>query len=354
MNADLWFLHVTFCPQCLWKQTRSSFILHPWNTVSLHPPLRTPTFTEAATATPLSAHQLGCSRQSLPLSQPPTGEPAVCSASRPHQLLRCSLQHRAKVSSGFVRPVAVGSAVFHLDLKQTERTSWNLCLSPSRFQRQLSDPCLPFLPPEKTTNTAYHPSACDGRPLYQRHLSEPLVPVAARGFKQELVDPRYQASGPPGPGLPRPQTTFNHVKIKQEPRDFGFEPGVCVWMSLIEHTVILCWNNGRKTDLCFHSCFSRGSNLPDILQQVFGSVSEELCWWVFKILLLKLCCGPPQPELFHSPFRVWVWARASFVLGWHLCCSRETGRWDAATDNVHIDFDGQANTGLRRLKEAHF
>ncbi|XP_017289968.1 ETS translocation variant 5 isoform X2 [Kryptolebias marmoratus] len=113
-----------------------------------------------------------------------------------------------------------------------------------RFQRQLSDPCLPFLPPEKTTNTPYHPPTCDGRPLYQRHPSEPLVPLAARGFKQELVDPRYPDPGPPGPGLPRPQTTFSQVKIKQEPRDFSFEPEVQTCQSSFGKTSALFQKNG--------------------------------------------------------------------------------------------------------------
>ncbi|XP_069567900.1 ETS translocation variant 5-like isoform X2 [Brachyistius frenatus] len=95
-----------------------------------------------------------------------------------------------------------------------------------RFQRQLSDPCLSFLPQEKTANTPYHPSSRDGRPLYQRNLSEPLVPLGSRAFKQELVDPRYPEPGPPGSGLARSQTTFNHITIKQEPRDFGFDSEV--------------------------------------------------------------------------------------------------------------------------------
>ncbi|XP_038154839.1 ETS translocation variant 5-like isoform X1 [Cyprinodon tularosa] len=95
-----------------------------------------------------------------------------------------------------------------------------------RFHRQMSDPCLPFLAPEKTANKPYHPSGCDGRPMYQRHLSEPLTPLPPHGFKQELVDPRYPDAGPAGSSLTPPQTAFNHVKIKQEPRDFGFEPEV--------------------------------------------------------------------------------------------------------------------------------
>ncbi|TKS66442.1 ETS translocation variant 5 [Collichthys lucidus] len=87
-----------------------------------------------------------------------------------------------------------------------------------RFQRQLSEPSL--------VNAPYQPSSRDGRPLYQRHLSEPLVPHGPRGFKQELLDPRYPEPGPPAPGLSRPQTAFNHVTIKQEPRDFGFDSEV--------------------------------------------------------------------------------------------------------------------------------
>ncbi|XP_035808833.2 ETS translocation variant 5-like isoform X1 [Amphiprion ocellaris] len=132
------------------------------------------------------------------------------------------------------------------------------CSTPSfsteqRFQRQLSDPCLSFLPPEKTTNTAYHPSSRDGRPLYQRHLSEPLVPPGPRGFKQELVDPRYPDPGPPGPGLTRPQTSFGHVTIKQEPRDFGFDSEVqtCQSSSLFYHNNSAGFGHDREPRLYY-------------------------------------------------------------------------------------------------------
>ncbi|XP_044043666.1 ETS translocation variant 5-like isoform X2 [Siniperca chuatsi] len=114
-----------------------------------------------------------------------------------------------------------------------------------RFQRQLSEPCLSFLPSEKSVNTPYQPSSRDGRPLYQRHLSEPLVPHVPRGFKQELVDPRYAEPVPSGPGLARPQTTFNHVTIKQEPRDFGFDSEVqtCQSSSFGKSSVLYQNNN---------------------------------------------------------------------------------------------------------------
>ncbi|KAM4538149.1 ETS translocation variant 5-like isoform 1-T1 [Fundulus diaphanus] len=113
-----------------------------------------------------------------------------------------------------------------------------------RFHRQLSDPCLPFMPPEKTPNAPYHPSGCDGRPLYQRHLSDPLVPLPPRGFKQELLDPRYPDPGPANPGLAPSQPNFNHVKIKQEPRDFSFEPEVQTCQSSFGKSPGLFQKNG--------------------------------------------------------------------------------------------------------------
>ncbi|XP_026218980.1 ETS translocation variant 5-like isoform X3 [Anabas testudineus] len=112
-----------------------------------------------------------------------------------------------------------------------------------KFQRQLSEPCLSFLPLEKTANTPYPSSSRDGRPMYQRHLSEPLVPHGPQGFKQELVDPRYPEPGPPRPGAAGPQTTFNHVTIKQEPRDYGFDSEVQTCQSSFGKSPGLYQNN---------------------------------------------------------------------------------------------------------------
>lgn len=146
-----------------------------------------------------------------------------------------------------------------------------------RFQRQLSEPSLSFLPPEKTVNAPYQPSSHDRRPLYQRHLSEPLVPHGPRGLKQELVDPRY-----PEPGLPalkRPQTAFNHVTIKQEPRDFGFDSGVCVICYIYFHLLhsFSSLYSEKTSSLLMMTCFvcSRGSNMPVvIIWEVFSLVPE--------------------------------------------------------------------------------
>lgn len=109
----------------------------------------------------------------------------------------------------------------------------------SRFQRQMSEPCLPFPPSEGQARPPFLPQppntsssnsslSRDGRPPYHRQMSEPLVAVPPQGFKQELIDPRYAeqgvpAMGPP-PGPPRP-AAFHPMAIKQEPRDFCFDSG---------------------------------------------------------------------------------------------------------------------------------
>ncbi|XP_060944671.1 ETS translocation variant 5a isoform X1 [Limanda limanda] len=112
-----------------------------------------------------------------------------------------------------------------------------------RFQRQMSEPCLPFptsesqgrppqfLPQPPSNNNNNNNLPRDGRPPYHRQMSEPLVAVPPQGFKQELIDPRYAeqgvpSMGPPGPGPPQCQASFHPMAIKQEPRDFCFDSEV--------------------------------------------------------------------------------------------------------------------------------
>uniref|UniRef100_A0A8D0D0D1 ETS domain-containing protein n=1 Tax=Sander lucioperca TaxID=283035 RepID=A0A8D0D0D1_SANLU len=165
-----------------------------------------------------------------------------------------------------------------------------------RFQRQLSEPCLSFLPPEKAVNTAYQPSSRDGRPPYQRHLSEPLVPNGPRGFKQELLDPRYPEPGPPVPGLAQSQTAFNHVSIKQEPRDFGFDSEVQTCQSSFGKSSVLYQNNnvaGFGPDREPRLYYDDTCVVPDRLEA--GKVKQEglpyqrrgsLQLWQFLLTLL--------------------------------------------------------------------
>ena len=114
-----------------------------------------------------------------------------------------------------------------------------------RFQRQMSEPCLPFPPSESQQCSQFLPQpatastssssstnrvARDGRPPYHRQMSEPLVAVPPQGFKQELMDARYAeqgvpSMGPPGPPQGQPQAAFDPMAIKQEPRDFCFDSG---------------------------------------------------------------------------------------------------------------------------------
>ncbi|CAL8387983.1 ETS translocation variant 5a isoform X2 [Gadus morhua] len=115
-----------------------------------------------------------------------------------------------------------------------------------RFQRQMSEPCLPFPPSESQQCSQFLPQpatastssssstnrvARDGRPPYHRQMSEPLVAVPPQGFKQELMDARYAeqgvpSMGPPGPPQGQPQAAFHPMAIKQEPRDFCFDSEV--------------------------------------------------------------------------------------------------------------------------------
>ncbi|XP_078795958.1 ETS translocation variant 5a isoform X1 [Oryzias latipes] len=96
-----------------------------------------------------------------------------------------------------------------------------------RFQRQMSEPCLPVPPSQSQAPPRFLPqppssSAVprDGRPSFHRQMSEPLVAVPPRGFKQELIDPRYNEQGNP---VPPQGAAFHPMAIKQEPRDFSFD-----------------------------------------------------------------------------------------------------------------------------------
>ncbi|XP_028998253.2 ETS translocation variant 5-like [Betta splendens] len=160
-----------------------------------------------------------------------------------------------------------------------------------KFQRQLSDPCLSFLPPEKIANTPYHLSNHDGRPLYQRHLSEPLVP---HGFKQEPLDPRYPEPGPPRAGVAGPQSTFSHVTVKQEPRDFAVDSEVQACQSSFGKSPVLYQNHnmGFGQDREPHLYYDDACVVPERLE---GKVKQEglpyqrrgsLQLWQFLLTLL--------------------------------------------------------------------
>ncbi|XP_014888167.1 ETS translocation variant 5a isoform X1 [Poecilia latipinna] len=101
-----------------------------------------------------------------------------------------------------------------------------------RFQRQMSEPCIPYPPSESQSHPQFlatPPSSTslprDGRPPYHRQMSEPLVAVPPQGFKQELIDARYSEQGVPTMVPPR-QAAFHPMAIKQEPRDFCFDSEV--------------------------------------------------------------------------------------------------------------------------------
>ena len=101
-----------------------------------------------------------------------------------------------------------------------------------RFQRQMSEPCLPFPTTESQARSQFipQPPSSNGRPPYHRQMSEPLVAVSPQGFKQEMLDPRYAEQGvptmgPPGRHAGPPPAAFHPMAIKQEPRDYCFDSG---------------------------------------------------------------------------------------------------------------------------------
>ncbi|TWW79990.1 ETS translocation variant 1 [Takifugu flavidus] len=84
-----------------------------------------------------------------------------------------------------------------------------------RFRRQLSEPCNSFPSPSMI--------ARDGRPVYHRQLSEPNIPFPPQGFKQEYPDPLFEH--PAMMGTPVSSSYPASIMIKQEPRDFTYDPG---------------------------------------------------------------------------------------------------------------------------------
>lgn len=65
--------------------------------------------------------------------------------------------------------------------------------------------------------------ARDGRPIYHRQLSEPSIPFPPQGFKQEYPDPLFEH--PAMMGTPVSSSYPASIMIKQEPRDFTYDPG---------------------------------------------------------------------------------------------------------------------------------
>ncbi|XP_077946701.1 ETS translocation variant 5a isoform X2 [Gasterosteus aculeatus] len=120
-----------------------------------------------------------------------------------------------------------------------------------RFQRQMSEPCLPFPPAERQGRPHFLPRPPsslprDGRPPYHRQMSEPCVAAPPQGFKQELVDPRYTEQGVPSMGPPgprRPAAAFHAMAIKPEPRDFCFDSEVPNCQSLFGRAGSFYQNN---------------------------------------------------------------------------------------------------------------
>ncbi|KAM9448601.1 ETS translocation variant 5-like isoform 2-T2 [Salvelinus alpinus] len=147
-----------------------------------------------------------------------------------------------------------------------------------RFQRQMSEPCLPFPPSESQARPQFlaqqqAPSHStlprDGRPPYHRQMSEPLVP-GLHGFKQELLDPRYTEEGVPSMGS---QAAFHPMAIKQEPRDFCFDSEVPICQSTFGRAGTFYQNNHESFSFReLHLYYDDTCVVPDRLE---GKVKQE-------------------------------------------------------------------------------
>ncbi|KAM6985210.1 ETS translocation variant 5a isoform 2-T2 [Aplochiton taeniatus] len=173
-----------------------------------------------------------------PLSeQTPPPHPSISNQTANVQALRVQQPITASPGAHSQRPLHSQSPPFAVPCPPIGQDGSSF--SPEhRFQRQMSEPCLPFPPSENQARQRFlpqppnsNPSSLprDSRPPYHRQMSEPLVAVPPpQGFKQELLDPRYAEHGVPtmGPPLPHLQAAFHPMAIKQEPRDFCFDSEV--------------------------------------------------------------------------------------------------------------------------------
>ncbi|XP_056157226.1 ETS translocation variant 5-like isoform X2 [Lampris incognitus] len=206
----------------------------------------------------------------------------------------CPPGHAASPSPAHPRVLPQAGQSQHFAVPRPPVSSPGGSFSPEhRFHRQMSAPCLPFAAPENAARTPYPPQshhnnhhrrhhqqplARDGRPLYQRHLSEPIVPLPSQGFKQELVDPRYPEQGPPSMAPPSQLAHFHPLAIKQEPRDFGFESEVQTCQSSFGRPSTFYQKNSDGEFKCFvfdgepRLCYDDTCVVPERLE---GKVKQE-------------------------------------------------------------------------------
>ncbi|XP_051568228.1 ETS translocation variant 5-like isoform X2 [Myxocyprinus asiaticus] len=204
-------------------------------------------------------------KRAMPFAQTPTQGPPLLpgpnhSTTPPHQRIQTPIHSQ---SPPFVVPCP---PVNHLDASYS---------TDHRFHRQLSEPCLPF-PQSDGRHQASLPPQTSGhfpqnsRPPYHRHMSEPLVPMPPRGFKKEMMDPRYndQNMGPPQAPL------FHQLSIKQEPRDFGFDSEVQNCQSSFGKSANFYGGNSEvfAYDGEPHLCYDDTCVVPDRLE---GKLKQE-------------------------------------------------------------------------------
>lgn len=108
-------------------------------------------------------------------------------------------------------------------------------LSSSRFPTGSGEMCGPFGPPGQSLQRM--PSApaggagTGGNSGYHRQHSDPCMPYLQQSFKQEFLDPLYERAAHMGTVAPQ-RFPPAHMMVKQEPTDYTYEPGECMWYSM--------------------------------------------------------------------------------------------------------------------------
>ncbi|TMS11825.1 ETS translocation variant 5 [Larimichthys crocea] len=169
---------------------------------------------------------------------------------------------------------------------------------PPPVQRQLQPPA-PQLTNIPALSPSHHHNLAQANQSQQFALPRPPIsrPGASFGTEQRSCWIHgTQSRGQPAPGLSRPQTAFNHVTIKQEPRDFGFDSEVqtCQSSSFGKSPVLYQNNNvGFPHDREPHLYYDDTCVVPERLEA--GKVKQEglpyqrrgsLQLWQFLLTLL--------------------------------------------------------------------
>ncbi|MBN3308745.1 ETV4 protein, partial [Amia calva] len=102
----------------------------------------------------------------------------------------------------------------------------------SRYPQTPAEMCHPYPPHTQAVQQRQPHTPAGG---YQRQLSDPCLPYLQQSFKQEYHDPLYERAGHMA-GVPPQRYPPAHMLVKQEPTDYTYEPDVPGCPSMYLHS----------------------------------------------------------------------------------------------------------------------